>query len=324
MDLKELGGEFEFIKRVTGGIVLPEEVLCGVGDDCAVIRQGGDRVLLVTADMMVENDHFSLKWQTPYQVGMKLMEVNVSDIHAMGGRSRFAFISMSLVKGVQVEFMDELYRGLYDRAKIHGVAVLGGDTTHGTELVFNLTLLGEAEAQAVRYRRGAAPGEWFCVTGDIGGSTAGLKCLLRGKEKGGAGLDLSRHLEPKARLHREALAIARYATAMIDVSDGLASEVKHICRASHVGGVIFAEKIPLSGTTRTLAAAAGEDPLDCALYGGEDFELVFTVKDGDLETLRWEFSDFTVVGRVLPADDGVYLDRGGRREELKKGYDHFA
>lgn len=323
MDLKEIGGEFEFIRRVTGGIILPDDVICGIGDDCAVIRHTEDKHLLVTADMMVENDHFSLKWQTPYQVGMKLMEVNVSDIHSMGGASRFAFISMSLIKGTQVEFMDEFYRGLYDSAKKHGVILLGGDTTHGTEYVFNITLLGEVDKDHVRYRKGAQPGEMICVTGDIGGSTAGLKCLLRGKDKS-AHLDLSKHLEPKARLQGEASVIARYATAMIDVSDGLSSEVKHICRESKTGGVIYNEKIPLSKNTIALAQSANEYAYDCALYGGEDFELVFTIRESDIEKLKNEFSDFTVVGKILPAAEGVFLMNGGAREELKKGYDHFA
>lgn len=320
MEIKDIGGEFELIRRMTGNIALPENVICGVGDDCAVLEFRNDEYLLVTADMMVENDHFSLKWQTPYQIGMKLMEVNVSDIHSMGGKPTFAFLSMSLTKNVSYEFVEDFYRGLYQSAALHGVTLLGGDTTHGTELVFNITLLGTVAPRLLTLRSGAHVGDVLCVTGTLGASTSGLKILLRSIEGG----YLLKHKEPKARLYREAVAIAEYATAMIDVSDGLGSETKHICTMSNTGAVILYDKIPISDETRTNAKRTGEDPCDYALYGGEDFELVFTIAPENIPLLRENFSDFTEVGKIVSADDGVTLEKNGSREQLKKGYDHFA
>lgn len=319
MKISEIGGEFELIRRVTEGKKIDPAVVKGIGDDCAVLELRGNTYQLVTTDMMVENDHFNLKWHSPYQVGMKLMEANVSDIICMGGTPKFAFLSMSLTGETSVEFMDGFYKGLYDSAEKHGVSLVGGDTTHGTELVFNIVLLGEVDKELLRLRSGGRPGDVICTTGLLGGSTAGLKLLL--KEKEGF---LGDHLEPKARTREEGLAIARYATAMIDVSDGLGSEVKHICNESGTGGEIDYHAIPMSPETIQAGKAIEEDPCDLALYGGEDFEIVFTIPEKNIESLKKDFTDFTIVGRILDKEEGVWLVRDGKRETLKQGYNHFA
>ncbi len=319
MKISEIGGEFSFIKRVTGVSYRDPAIIQGVGDDCAVLEYTPDRYLLVTVDMMVEQSHFSLEWFTPYQVGMKLMEVNVSDIISMGGSPRWAFISLALTPATEVEFMDEFYRGLYDSAKKHGVALVGGDTTHGRELVLNLALIGDVEKDCVRFRSRAEPGDLICVTGTLGKSEAGLRLLLAGKREG----FLAGYLEPKSRLEGEGKAIARHARAMIDVSDGLGSEVGHICEESGTGARIDWERIPLSRETIEAAENAGGDPRLYALYGGEDFELVFTILPDKLETLKNDFTDFVVVGEILPKDKGIFINKEGERLELKGGYDHF-
>lgn len=256
MKISELGGEFAFIKRVTGVSYRDPAVIRGVGDDCAVLEYTADRYLLVTVDMMVEHSHFSLDWHTPYQVGMKLMEVNVSDIISMGGSPRWAFISLALTSATEVEFMDDFYRGLYDSAKKHGVALVGGDTTHGRELVLNLALIGDVGKDHVRLRSQAEPGHLICVTGSLGKSEAGLRLLLAGRRDG----YLSGYLEPKSRLEEEGNEIARYARAMIDVSDGLGSEVGHLCDESGTGARIDWERIPLSPDTVEAARTAAGDP----------------------------------------------------------------
>jgi thiamine-monophosphate kinase len=319
MKISEIGGEFAFIKRVTGVSYRDPAIIRGVGDDCAVLEYTPDTYLLVTVDMMVENSHFRMDWFSPYQVGMKLMEVNVSDIIAMGGSPRWAFISLALTHDTEVEFMDEFYRGLYDSAKKHGVALVGGDTTHGRELVLNLALIGDVDKDHVRLRSQAEPGDLICVTGTLGKSEAGLRLLLAGRREG----YLAGHLEPKSRLEREGKAIARHARAMIDVSDGLGSEVGHICEESDTGARIDWEKIPLSGGTVEAARAAGGDPRLYALYGGEDFELVFTIHPDGVGALKNDFADFTVVGEILPKEAGIFISREGERLELKGGYDHF-
>jgi thiamine-monophosphate kinase len=320
MKISEIGGEFAFIKRVTGAAGTDPSVVKGVGDDCAVLDCGGEGYLLVTVDMMVEQTHFSLDWHSPFQVGAKLMEVNVSDIVAMGGTPRWAFISLALKADTPIEFMDEFYRGLYESAARHGVVLAGGDTTRGREMVLNLTLAGDVAKEGVRLRSGARPGELICVTGSLGKSEAGLRLLMAGKRGG----YLAGYLDPRCRLAAEGRAIAAHAGAMIDVSDGLASEVGHICEQSGTGARIDRDAIPLSAETRAAANEAGGDPYDYALYGGEDFELVFTIAPERRDALARKFSDFTVVGEILPAGEGIILADGGRSIVMKAGYDHFG
>lgn len=319
MKISEIGGEFAFIKRVTGMKYHDPALIQGVGDDCAVLEYTADRYMLVTVDMMVEGTHFSTEWYTPHQVGMKLMEVNVSDIIAMGGTPRWAFISLALTAHTEVEFMDEFYRGLYDSAKKHGVALAGGDTTLGKELALNLALIGDVDKDAVRLRSGAVPGDIICVTGTLGKSEAGLRLLLAGRRDG----YLDGYLEPKSRLAEEGCLIARRARAMIDVSDGLASEVGHLCEESGTGARIDWKTIPLSSRTLEAARAVGGDPRRYALYGGEDFELVFTIPPGAVDELKKSFADFTAVGEILPKEQGIFVDRDGDRLALKSGFDHF-
>jgi thiamine-monophosphate kinase len=319
MTLRELGGEFELIRRITRSTVNDPNVVKGIGDDCAVIRKGDGKLLLVTTDMMVEKDHFNITWSTPAQIGMKLMECNVSDIVAKGGEPKYAFLSICITKDTTVEFMDGFYDGLYASADEHGVLLLGGDTTHGSEYNFSLTLIGEVEESLLRLRSHALPGDLICVTGTLGGSTAGLKLLLHGKSG-----YLSDHLEPKSRKVEEGKLIASLAHATIDVSDGLGSEVRHIAEESGTGARIDFDSIPLSPTTRESASMLGLDPYDFALYGGEDFEIVFTITRSNVETLRSKFTDFSVVGQILDKKEGVYIFKDGKREPLKKGYDHFA
>jgi thiamine-monophosphate kinase len=319
MKISGIGGEFAFIRRVTGVPCDDPALVKGIGDDCAVLEYSSDKYLLVTTDMMVENSHFSLAWCSPYQLGKKIVEVNVSDIVAMGGTPRWAFISLALPTDTQVEFMDEFYRGLYDSGRAHKVTLAGGDTTHGGLLTLNLALVGDAEKDLVRYRSGALPGDLICVTGTLGKSEAGLRLLMKGLEGNVAG-----YCEPRARTEWEGKAIARRAHAMIDVSDGLGSEVRHLCEESGTGGRIDCEKIPLSRDTIEAARLAGGDPLRYALYGGEDYELVFAIPSDRIRELEKEFSDFTVVGEFLNKEKGVSILRDGRVQALEAGYDHFA
>lgn len=317
MRISDIGGEFAFIGRVARNYRDPA-IVRGVGDDCAVLAHPADRLLLLTADMMVQDTHFTLQWFSPHQIGKKLMEVNVSDIVSMGGTPRHAVISIAIPEETGVEFLDELYRGIYESAETHRVALIGGDTTRGRELALNLALTGEVEKDLVRYRSGAVPGDLICVTGTLGKSEAGLRLLMNSKTGYVGGF-----LEPRSRLAGEGRAIARHAHAMIDVSDGLASEVRHICEESGTGAFIIHDSIPLSPKTRDAAAALGSDPYSYALYGGEDFELVFTIPAGSMDGLRRTFSDFTVIGEIREREAGVNLSYEGRLMPLDHGYDHF-
>lgn len=312
MKITELGGEFALIDRVVreGGC------LVGAGDDCAVIESGKDKHLLFTTDMLCEGDHFRPDWASPNQIGAKAMEVNVSDVAAMGGLPRHAVVALSLTKHVTVEFMDGLYEGMYSVADKYGFTIVGGDTTRSSLLTISVALLGEVEPQLLSLRSDAKVGDKICVTGDLGKSRAGLELLLAGKE--GA---VGPHLSPKCRLN-EARAIASYCNAMIDVSDGLASEVNHICEMSGVGGVINMDAVPIAEGTVAAAKVLGHDPYDYAMGGGEDFELVFTIPKDKLGGLSLD-CPVTVVGEVLEPEAGVNLEAGGMRAPLKGGYDHF-
>jgi thiamine-monophosphate kinase len=312
MRIKDIGGEFAMIERVTrpGGAVV------GVGDDAAVIRHTKDRYLLFTTDMLCQGDHFRTEWSSPKQIGMKAMEVNVSDIAAMGGLPTYAVVSLSLTPDTSVEFMDEFYRGIYKVADEYDFNVVGGDTTHADTMVVNVALLGEVEKDRLSLRSDAKVGDIICVTGDLGKSAAGLELL-----KAGLRGDVSSHLEPRCRL-REARKIAHWCNAMIDVSDGLASEVNHICDRSKVGAVVHEEDIPVSKNTTESAKKVGKDPLDFALSGGEDFELVFTVPKRHLKRIHID-CPLTVVGEIVEEKRGASIEKNGRLRPLKGGYDHF-
>jgi thiamine-monophosphate kinase len=318
MKIRDIGGEFALIKRISRKIK-DRSVLNQIGDDTAVVSVNG-RKLLFTTDTLVEDDHFSLKWSTPYQIGMKAMEINVSDIAASGGKPRYVLISLCMTKATEVEFVDGLYKGIYAAAQKYGFEVIGGNMTHGRQIVIDVCMVGETQKPVLR--SGAKVGDLICVTGDLGKSKAGLELFRRfgtGAKRFGA---VKAHLEPKARL-KESQIISKFANAMIDVSDGLAPEVGHICEMSKVGAVIYAEKIPISPETRKATELLKAKAMEFALYGGEDFELVFTLPGKRLKELKKKVK-FTVVGKTLPRKKGLYLLEGRQKKKLGKGYDHFG
>jgi len=318
MKIKEIGGEFALIKRISRKIK-DTSVMTQIGDDTAVVKVGG-KLLLLTTDTLVEDDHFSLKWSTPYQIGMKAMEINVSDIAANAGRPRYALISLCLKENTEVEFIDELYKGIYSVANKYGFEIVGGNLTHGKQIVIDVAMIGEAKKPVLR--SGAKIGDLICVTGDLGKSRAGLELFMHFGEDAKRFGVAKFHLEPRCRL-KESQIISKFASAMIDVSDGLAPEVGHICEMSQKGAVVYKEKIPISRQTLAAAELVKKDAYDFALHGGEDFELVFTVSGKNLAGLKKQFKDFSVVGKILPRREGLYLLDRGKKRPLGKGYDHF-
>jgi len=323
MKIKDIGGEFALIERLCGDIPR-KNVVVGIGDDCAVLDFDEKHYLLVTTDMLVEKDHFRRDWYSPYQIGKKAMEANVSDIAAMGGFVETAFVAISLTGDMDVEFMDELYRGMKDVCEKFDFVIAGGDTTHGGLFVVTITLLGKVEKESLCLRGHARPGDIICVSGDLGKSWAGLELLLAGRKADTDGLKqaVQDHLEPSCRMDI-ARNLAPHVNAMIDVSDGLASEVNHICDESGTGAVVHKDKIPLSGSTRGAGRLLGKDPYSWALNGGEDFELVFTIPEEKLKTI--EHLGPVVVGRVLEEKEGRWLEGSdGKRVALKGGFDHFG
>lgn len=325
MDFASIGGEFGLIARlarIAGGG--HPDLIVGIGDDAAVLRVAPEPqpYLLVTTDLLVEDVHFTRRWSSAEQIGIKAAECNVSDIAAMGGSPTWMFVSLVVGQDTDPTWCEGLYRGLAESARRHGVVIAGGDTTRGAINTINITLLGQAAPHLLRLRSNACPGDLLTVTGPLGASAAGLAIL----KSGGRPSDylLEKHLTPRCRLDVSGI-IAPFARAMIDISDGLASEVRHICKMSNVGAQIEAAKIPLHHEVRQAGAISGIDPLEFALGGGEDFELLFTITADNLDRLVEKGISCFTVGRILAAEEGttIVLPNGERRG-LSGGFDHFA
>ena len=317
--ISEFGGEFALIARIKEILDKPGKgVSVGIGDDCAVVEFGGKKLVL-TVDALVEGDHFG-SWFSPEQVGGKAIEANVSDIASMGAKPKFVLVGLCLRRDSEKEFVEGLYRGINAACRKYGIHVIGGNIAHGKQVVVDIFMLGELGAGAKPCLRSAAkPGDFIVSSGNLGGSCAGLNLFL--KNVSGFGGVKRFHVEPHANLDK-ALALAPLANAMADVSDGLASEVKNICAESGCGAVIFAEGVPIAREVREAASALGMDCLDFALFGGEDYELVATVPEKNLDSVK--ALGATVVGRIT-AEEGVFLERDGGRVLLeRRGYDHFG
>lgn len=329
-------GEFGLIDRLAQLVAVHrEDVVVGIGDDVAVLRGDGASWLLATIDSQVEGIHFLREAISPYQLGRKALAINVSDIAAMGGEPTFALVSLALPPDVEVAWVEALYRGLRSEGDISGVAVVGGNIARSPDgVVIDIALLGRVLPEELLLRSGARPGDLVLVTGTLGDSAAGLHLILHPDTPVPDAVRrylLERHLTPTPRL-KEARVIARsrQATAMIDVSDGLSSDVGHICDRSGVGVRLWAERIPISDALRQVAAVTERPAWDWALAGGEDYELCFTAPPEKAEALAREVTAVTgtavtVVGEILPAESGrwVVLPDGRKAPLEAKGWRHF-
>ncbi len=312
MKLKDIG-EFGLIKRIYKK-VRDKDVLVGIGDDAAVIKVG-KKLLVITTDTIVEGDHFSFEYFTAEQVGKKAIEINVSDIGSMGGMPKYALVSLVLPKELDVKVIDEIYRGMREVGDKYKVGIIGGNMTHGKQLVIDIDMIGEVKKENLCLRSDAKPGDFILVSGDLGSSAAGLNLFL--KKIKGHDYVKKKHLEPKAKLHK-VKKFLKYINAMEDISDGLGAELGHICEQSKVGAIIFKDNMPIKDETRRAAKSVGKCAVDYALYGGEDFELVFTVSEKNLNKVRG-----FLVGEITKRK-GLYLYSKGKEKLIKKtGYDHF-
>lgn len=340
-------GEFDLIRKIAQKTkIFDPKIFQGIGDDCAVIERGKNYELLTT-DMLVEDDHFCLFWQTPEQIGMKVLEVNVSDIAAMGGIPKYALVALCLKPGFSQKFFNDFLKGVHAVCRKYQISLVGGDLTHGEKMVVSVVLIGEAEKEFLKLRSGAKAGDFICVTGELGASAAGLEILRKfwasyqctGTSEQKSGFPnkeffkkippefefvLKKHLEPKAHL-KEGRIIAPYANSMIDVSDGLGADLRHICEESKTGARIYSFEIPIDAEVRNVAQFLGKNYLDFALSGGEDFELIFTISSQKLIEMRCEHPEITAfeIGEIVPAKKGLKLILSGEEKELPGGYDHF-
>jgi len=326
-------GEFGFIDLVRARVHGPRGLLSrGIGDDTAVIEcpPAGSQ-LLWTVDMLVEGTHFDLSYTPPRQLGRKSLSVNLSDIAAMGGEPAACLLSVGFTKQTDVAFAQDLMDGFLEIAGAYSCPLAGGDTVSAPQIVMDVTVLGVVPAGEAYLRSTARPGQLIMVTGSLGNSASGLEALKRGLSREDSWKTLvSAHLDPVPRI-KEASA-AREAggvRSMMDISDGLANEINHIARESFAGAVLWADRIPLSGACVEFCAKTGVSALDLALYGGEDYELVFTAEAGDAQRIAEAIqgatgTTVTVVGEVTGAGKGVKLSAGGQESDLlPRAYDHF-
>ncbi len=308
-------------------------VVVGVGDDCAVLDVGGGELQLVTTDLMTEGVHF-LRSADPTALGDKLMAVNLSDVAAMGGQPAHAVLAMAVPEDLDEGFLRRLYDGLYACAERHGATLVGGDTTASRgPLTLALTLTGRVDICRLLLRDGARPGDRVLVSGSLGDSAAGLALALSGDVAGLRDEDrahlLARHHRPEPRVALgRGLAGMDGVNAAIDLSDGLASDLGHICDRSSVGARVFIDRLPLSGALRRYCEAADADAVELALAGGEDYELCVTVRPDAVERARAAARKIglplTDVGEVCEGADRVRVDPHGAEHPLvHHGFEHF-
>jgi len=308
--------EFEVIGRISALLPpAPPEVLVSLGDDCAVLEIG-DRTWVAASDMLVSGHHFE-DWATPEDVGYKAVAVNASDVAAMGGTPRFVLASGG-APGPETAL--RCFEGVIEACQRFGVYPLGGDTTRADALTVDVAILGELVSQPI-LRSGARPGDLLAVTGELGASAAGLLALKRGMT--GPQRLIRRCLRPEPRLEAGRAAARLGADAMIDLSDGLASDLRHVCDRSGVGCMVDLDLLPVKADTRELARSLGRDPEVLAATGGEDYELLVTAPEPVLDALaRSVESPLTVVGEITEGD--IIFSRGGGTVERLSGWNHFA
>jgi thiamine-monophosphate kinase len=337
-ELKNIG-EFSLIRHLTENITLKNPgTLRGVGDDAAVLRQK-ERDILVSTDMLLEGIHFDLTYVPLKHLGYKAAVVNFSDIYAMNGRPEQLTVSLACSNRFPLEALEQIYEGLLLACNEYGVDLVGGDTSSSKAgLILSLTVIGSVEEGKSVYRSGASAGDLMVVSGDLGGAYMGLQLLEREKsvfmEHPGTQPDLEgydyilqRQLRPEAR--RDVVELLAETgirpSAMIDVSDGLSSELLHLCEQSNTGCRLFEDKIPIDPTTYNLAREFGIDPTVCALNGGEDYELLFTIRQADYDKIKGN-PLLTVIGYMTPPEEQqLLIDKSnGQHPVIAQGWSAFG
>jgi thiamine-monophosphate kinase len=331
-------GEFGLIDHLTQRFPLHHRSsVKGIGDDAAVIDHQG-ALTVVSTDMLVEGIHFDLMYTPLKHLGYKSVVVNLSDIYAMNAIPQQITVSVALSNRYSVEAMEELYEGIRTACSVYNVDLIGGDTTSSPKgLVISVTAIGKGHKEHLTYRNTAKVGDLICITGNLGAAYMGLQILEREKQiylsdpelqptLEGHDYLLERQLKPEARKDMiEAFAKAGLVpTAMIDISDGLGSELFHIAKQSGVGVLIEESGVPIHEDAQFQAIDFNMDPITVALSGGEDYELLFTVDPKDLDKVKY-MADIYIAGEIVPAEDGVKLNsKGGKLHDITaQGWKHF-
>lgn len=333
-------GEFEIISKIKQRARKTNSVIVGIGDDAAVLRTTDGKDLVACCDLMVEGVHFRRTWTAPKLIGRKALAVTLSDIAAMGAVPMFATISVAFPRDCSSEFVDELFEGVFGLADSCGVLIVGGDTSSSPDSLFiDTAVIGECERGRAITRSGARAGDMICVTGNLGASALGLMLLERGVRPGEGAPNgeasermrweaVMKHLAPVPRLQLgAALGERGLATAMIDISDGLSTDLSHVLDESGVGAVIRADSIPTASCVESLApGSATAESLQLALHGGEEYELLFTARPGgkaEIEKLASELgTPITTIGEAV-IGSGIQLEREGKLERVvARGFEH--
>lgn len=333
-------GEFGLIDHLTAGFPTRQaSTLLGVGDDAAIIDTGGDEAIVVSTDMLVEGIHFDFAYTPLKHLGYKAVAVNVSDICAMNARPQQITVSMALSNRFSVEALDELYAGIRAACDTYGVDLVGGDTTSSNKgLILSVTAIGRAPKGRIARRSGAKVGDLICITGHLGSAYLGLQLLEREKQVYLADPTMQPEMREENKMLYQAILrpeartdmVDLFAkndiipTSMIDVSDGLASELFHICKASGVGAIIEEGNVPITQEAQLQALEFKLNPITCALSGGEDYQLLFTISPEDVEKVRY-LPDLYISGEIVAKEDGVKLHTvNGRIHTITaQGWNHF-
>lgn len=335
MEIRELG-ELYLVKKLTGQFTPGHpRVVKGIGDDASVTIQDNSKYLLCTTDTLVEDTHFSLQYTSPRSLGRKAVSISASDIAAMGGTPMFLFTSIILPPSTPIDFIDLLYKGIKERAHEFDVALIGGNTSSSPDkIIINTTILGEVPKGEAIFRKGASVGNMIYVTGRLGDSGLGLKLLKesqksKNKSKNLKNKAILKHIDPLPRVREgRELAKKKLATSMIDVSDGLISDLKHITEESGIGAEIWLKKLPVSAGFKKWLKGHPQD-ITLALSGGEDYELLFTAPKGNaakIDALSMKLGiPITHIGEIVPKGCGItVLDEKGDIFHLAdEGFEHF-
>jgi len=332
-------GEFGLIDHLTGDLELKQpSSVRGVGDDAAVVDYGGGALTLLSTDMLLEGIHFDLMYAPLKHLGYKAVVVNLSDIYAMNGQPRQVTVSLGLSNRFSVEAVEELYEGIKLACTRYGVDLIGGDTNSSRQgLVLSVAALGQVDRERVTYRNTARVGDLLCVTGNLGAAFLGLQLLEREKQLyldnpdtqpdlGESAYLIERQLKPEAR--KEMIEAFEQnglvPTSMIDLSDGLASDLFHICTQSGVGAFVEESGVPIHPDAQMQALEFKLDPVTCALNGGEDYELLFTIDPKEVDKVRF-LPDIYIAGEIVPKADGIKLHtKGGNLHDIQaQGWQHL-
>jgi len=332
MRISDLGGETALIKLISDkyGAAGAGELALGIGDDAALIR-AGDSLLVVTADLLIEGTHFRMDINAPYLLGYKSAAVNISDIAAMGGTPTYSFISIGL-PDIEVGIVEAIYEGMHDVSAKYGSVIAGGDTVaSGAGIVINVTQLGTVEPGLVARRDGAKPGDAIMVTNTIGDSRAGLELLLRfglGEAKRASEACVLRHLKPEPRVSEgRAAVVTGRIRSMMDLSDGLAADLRKLCEASRVGARVIADALPISEDLYIAASRLDADPVKLAAGGGEDYELLLTCDPKDAPAIAKAISSTgstaRVIGEIVEGDSVTLALASDEEEPIGGSWEHF-